>query len=84
MLATCLLDLSDPAALAAASRIKIGGRLTGPLLRAAGAAIGSVRVPIRLIADMSAMSRNPACRNCAPPTRGAVASECPSDSCRVG
>ncbi len=42
VLATCLLDLSDPAALAAASRIKIGGRLTGPPLRAAGAAIGSV------------------------------------------
>lgn len=59
VLATCLLDLSDPAALAAVSRIKIGGRLTGSILRAAGAAMGSVRVPIRLLADMSAMSRNP-------------------------
>jgi alpha-beta hydrolase superfamily lysophospholipase len=71
VLATCLLDLSDPAALAAASRIKIGGRLTGPLLRAAGAAIGSVRVPIRLIADMSAMSRNPGLSKlCATDPRG--------------
>lgn len=59
VLATCLLDLSDPAALTAASRIKIGGRLTAPILRAAGAALGSVRVPIRLLADMSAMSSNP-------------------------
>jgi len=58
VLATCLLDLSDPAALAAASRIKIGGGLTGPILRATGAVLGSVRVPIRLLADMSAMSRD--------------------------
>lgn len=59
VLATCLLDLSDPAALAAVSRIKIGGGFTGPILRAAGTVFGSVRVPIRWIADMSAMSRNP-------------------------
>lgn len=71
VLATCLLDLSDPAALTAVSRIKIGGRLTAPLLRAAGTALGSVRLPIRWIADMSAMSRDPALsRLCAGDPRG--------------
>ncbi|KRD16097.1 lysophospholipase [Mycobacterium sp. Root265] len=71
VLATCLLDLSDPAALAAASRIKVGGGLTGPILRAAGAALGSVRVPIRWMADMSAMSSNPGLSTlCATDPRG--------------
>ncbi|MGK2866503.1 MAG: alpha/beta hydrolase [Mycobacterium sp.] len=71
VLATCLLDLSDPAALTAVSRIKIGGRFTAPLLRAAGTALGSVRLPIRWMADMSAMSRNPALsRLCATDPRG--------------
>ncbi len=59
VLATCLLDMADPAALSAASRWKVNGRLSAASLRIAGAALGSVRVPIRWIADMSAMSRNP-------------------------
>ena len=71
VLATCLLDLTDPAALAAVSRIKIAGALTGPILRAAGSVLGSVRVPIRLLADMSAMSRDPGLsRLCASDPRG--------------
>lgn len=60
LLATCLLDLSDPAALAAASRWKVHGGALALAVRLAGAAAGSVRVPIRWIADMSAMSSNPA------------------------
>lgn len=71
VLATCLLDLTDPAALAAVSRIKIAGALTGPILRAAGSVLGSVRVPIRLLADMSAMSRDPGLSTlCASDPRG--------------
>lgn len=71
VLATCLLDLSDPDALTAASRIKIGGRITAPLLRAAGAVLGRVRVPIRWMADMSAMSGNPGlAKLCATDPRG--------------
>jgi alpha-beta hydrolase superfamily lysophospholipase len=59
VLATCLLDLSDPAALAAASRIKVDGRISAAALRMGGAAFGNLRVPIRWVADMSAMSGNP-------------------------
>ncbi len=71
VLATCLLDLTDPAALAAVSRIKIAGPLTGPILRVAGSLLGSVRVPIRLLADMSAMSRDPGLSTlCATDPRG--------------
>ncbi|MFA5708901.1 alpha/beta hydrolase [Mycolicibacterium sp.] len=71
VLATCLLDMSDPAALSAASRWKVSGRLSAAALRIAGAALGSVRVPIRWIADMSAMSNNPAlAKLCADDRRG--------------
>ncbi|CAJ1585152.1 alpha/beta hydrolase [[Mycobacterium] wendilense] len=71
VLATCLLDLSDPAALTAASRLKLNGRLSAAALRLAGTTMGSVRVPIRWIADMSAMSGDPALsRLCAADPKG--------------
>lgn len=71
VMATCLLDLTDPAALKAVSRIKVGASLSGPMLRGAGAAFGSVRLPIRWIADMSAMSRHPGLSDlCADDPRG--------------
>lgn len=59
VVATCLLDTSDPAARAAATRVPWLGR-TGPaLLRAVDPVLGRVRVPIRWLADMRHMSSDP-------------------------
>ncbi|MGP4057331.1 alpha/beta hydrolase [Mycobacterium sp. 4D054] len=56
VVATCLLDLSDPAARAAATRFAWMGRPAPALLRAVDPVLGRVRVPIRWLADMAAMS----------------------------
>ncbi|MGK2853264.1 MAG: alpha/beta hydrolase, partial [Microbacteriaceae bacterium] len=71
VLATCLLDTSDPEAVRAAARIKIPGRFSAGALRAVSPVLGSVRVPIRWLADMSAMSNDPGLsRLCASDPRG--------------
>lgn len=71
VLATCLLDVSDPAARAAATRYAWMGRPDPALLRAADPLLGRVRLPIRWMADMLAMSSDPALsRLCASDPRG--------------
>lgn len=60
VIATCLLDPTDPEARAAASRFSWTGKLAPKLLRAAAAVAGGISVPISLVADVRAMSRNPA------------------------
>lgn len=56
---TCLLDMSDPDARAAATRFSWMGRLGPALLRASDPVLGRVRVPIRWLADMRNMSSDP-------------------------
>ena len=71
VLATCLLDVSDPVARAAATRFAWMGRPGPALLRAVDPVFGRVRLPIRWMADMQAMSSNPALsRLCASDPRG--------------
>lgn len=71
VLATCLLDLADPTARAAASRYAWMGGPAPALLRAVDPVLGRVRLPIRWFADMAAMSSNPALsRLCASDPRG--------------
>lgn len=71
VVATCLLDMSDPRARAAATRIAWTGRPAPALLRAIDPALGRVRVPIRWLADMAAMSSDPGLsRLCASDPRG--------------
>ncbi|MGW0161539.1 alpha/beta hydrolase [Mycobacterium sp. NPDC003323] len=60
VLATCLLDTADPAARRAASRFRMLGRPSAGALRAITPVVGRVRVPMRWLADMSAMSNTPA------------------------
>lgn len=60
VIATCLLDPTDPEARAAASRFSWTGKPAPKLLRAAAAVAGGISVPISLVADVRAMSRNPA------------------------
>lgn len=59
VVATCLLDLSDPAPRAAATRFAWLGRPAPALLRAIEPVLGRVRLPIRWLADMAAMSTDP-------------------------
>ncbi|MEZ0340068.1 alpha/beta hydrolase [Mycobacterium sp. pV006] len=54
--ATCLLDLTDPAARAAATRFPWLGRPAPVVLRTAASMLGRVRLPIRWLANMSQMS----------------------------
>jgi alpha-beta hydrolase superfamily lysophospholipase len=71
VLATCLIDVSDPAARAAATRFAWMGRPAPALLRAIDPVFGRVRLPIRWTADVMAMSSNPALsRLCATDPRG--------------
>ncbi|GAB08804.1 hypothetical protein GOARA_021_00410 [Gordonia araii NBRC 100433] len=60
VIATCLLDPSDPAARAAASRFSWMGRSAPVTLRAMSTVAGGLSVPISWMADTAAMSRNPA------------------------
>jgi alpha-beta hydrolase superfamily lysophospholipase len=57
VLATCLLDTRDPGVRAAVARFP-GGRFGDVAARAVSPVLGSLRVPIRWLADMSAMSRD--------------------------
>ena len=71
VLATCLLDPSDPAARAAATRYAWMGGPAPILLRTIDPVVGRLRVPVRWMADMAAMSANPALsRLCATDPRG--------------
>ncbi|ORB28774.1 alpha/beta hydrolase [Mycolicibacterium parafortuitum] len=71
VVATCLLDMSDPAARAAATRFAWLGRPAPALLRALEPVLGRVRLPIRWLADMAAMSTDPRLsRLCASDPRG--------------
>lgn len=71
VLATCLLDVADPVARAAATRYGWMGRPAPALLRAVDPLLGRVRLPIRWMADMAAMSSDPALsRLCASDPRG--------------
>lgn len=75
VLATCLLDMSDPVARAAATRYAWMGGPAPALLRAVDPVLGRVRLPIRWTADMAAMSSDPALsRLCASDPRGGGAS----------
>lgn len=70
VVATCLLDPADPGARAAACRYAWMGRPAPTLLRALGPA-GRIGVPIRWLADMGAMSAEPALSKlCASDPRG--------------
>ena len=71
VMATCLLDVSDPAARAAATRFAWMGRPAPSLLKAVDPVVGRVMLPIRWLADMLAMSSDPAlARLCASDPRG--------------
>lgn len=59
VVATCLLDMSDPKARAAATRFAWLGRPAAALLGALDPVLGHVRVPIRWLADMGNMSTDP-------------------------
>lgn len=71
VMATCLLDVSDPAARAAATRFAWMGRPAPSLLKAVDPVVGRVMLPIRWLANMLAMSSDPAlARLCASDPRG--------------
>jgi alpha-beta hydrolase superfamily lysophospholipase len=59
VVATCLLDVSDPRARAAATRFSWMGRPAPTLLRAVDPVLGRIRLPIRWMADMAHMSADP-------------------------
>lgn len=59
VVATCLLDVSDNRARAAATRFAWMGRPAPALLRAVEPFLGRVAVPIRWLADMGNMSTDP-------------------------
>ncbi|WP_233272124.1 alpha/beta hydrolase [Mycolicibacterium smegmatis] len=59
VVATCLLDPADPAARAAAARVPVLGRVAPRVLGAADRYVGGVRMPIRWVVKMAAMSGNP-------------------------
>ncbi|MGV0837208.1 alpha/beta hydrolase [Mycolicibacterium thermoresistibile] len=68
---TCLLDPAAPAARRAAARMSWTGAVAPALLRALDPALGGVRVPIRWLVNMQAMSNNPALtRLCAGDPKG--------------
>lgn len=58
VVATCLLDPADPAARRAASRISQIGAMSPRLMRFAVPLVGRLRVPIRWLVKMTAMSGN--------------------------
>lgn len=71
VVATCLLDVSDPQARAAATRWAWMGRPAPKLLKTIDPVAGRVTLPIRWLADMDAMSGNPdLARLCASDPRG--------------
>ncbi|ULE31247.1 alpha/beta hydrolase [Mycobacterium sp. IDR2000157661] len=71
VVATCLLDPSDPAARSAAARVPGIGPVAPALMRAVDPLLGRVRVPIRWLVDMNNMSRNPElARLCASDPKG--------------
>lgn len=71
VVATCLLDMADPKARAAATRFSWMGRPAQALLGAVAPVLGRVRVPIRWLADMGNMSSDPQLsRLCATDPRG--------------
>ncbi|MCH9640640.1 MAG: alpha/beta hydrolase [Actinomycetia bacterium] len=75
VVATCLLDMSDPKARAAVTRFAWMGGPAPVLLRAIDPALGRVRLPIRWLADMANMSSEPRLsRLCASDPRGGGAS----------
>lgn len=59
VVATCLLDMADPNARAAATRFAWMGRPAPAILGAVEPVLGRVRVPIRWLADMGNMSTDP-------------------------
>ncbi len=74
VVATCLLDPSDPEAIAAASRLPWVEHLPARVLSAAGRALGGVRIPVRWFAEARRMSRDPELtRACLGDPRGAGA-----------
>jgi alpha-beta hydrolase superfamily lysophospholipase len=58
VVATCLLNPSDPDARAAAARFAVLGRPAPALLKIGAAAFGRVRVPVRWLMDVGNMSAN--------------------------
>lgn len=71
VLATCLLDVSDPVTRAAATRYAWMGGPAPTLLRAIDPVLGRVRLPVRWVADMQAVSSDPALSQlCASDPRG--------------
>lgn len=58
VVATCLLDPSDPSARAAAARFGPMGVYGAPLMRRTERLVGRIRVPIRWVADVANMSSN--------------------------
>lgn len=72
VLVTCLLDPADAAVRRAVSRFKVLGRPSAVALRAAAPAFGRLRMPVKWLADMSAMSNDQGLsRLCATDPRGA-------------
>lgn len=71
VLATCLLDTADPLVRRAVARHPVLGRISAGALRAISPVLGSVRLPIHWLSDMSAMSNDPGLsRLCAADPRG--------------
>ncbi len=71
VVATCLLDMSDPEARAGATRFAWMGRPAPALLRTIEPVLGGIRLPIRWLADMANMSSDPRLsRLCASDPRG--------------
>lgn len=71
VVATCLLDPSDPDARRAAARLSSTGTIAPALLRALDHVAGEFRVPIRWLVKMDRMSNNPALsRLCATDPKG--------------
>lgn len=56
VVATCLLDPADPAARRAAARVPLVGAVGPAVLRALDPVVGRIRVPLRLVVNMAAMS----------------------------
>ncbi len=59
VVATCLLDMADPAARASATRFAWMGRPAPSMLRVIQPVAGRLRLPIRWLADMAGMSSDP-------------------------
>lgn len=59
VVATCLLDPADPEARRAAARMSGAGAVAPAIMRAVDPVLGRIKVPIRLLVNMNAMSANP-------------------------